>query len=81
MKICRVKRNEAKEMLEKLTNVMAVSHALMYSAMFATGDKFLEEPRALITDMLTLRLRPLRFQSVTTRFVHHAAHYGFLCNV
>jgi hypothetical protein len=51
------------------------------SAMFSTGDKFLVEPWGLITDMLSLRLRPMRFQTVMTRFVHHAAHYGFSCNV
>lgn len=70
-----------KEMVEKLTNAMAMSHALIHSAMFATGDKFLDEPRSLITDMVTLRLRPMRFQPLMTRFVHHAAHYGFSCNV
>jgi hypothetical protein len=52
-----------KEMVEKLRNAMDVSHALVQSAMFATGDKFLDEPRSLITDMLTLRARPMRFQS------------------
>jgi hypothetical protein len=60
---------------------MILPHALIHnSAMFSTGDKFLVELWGLITDMLSLRLRPVRFETLTTRFVHHAAHYGCSCN-
>jgi hypothetical protein len=43
---------------------MAVSHALMYSSVFPTGDYFLDGPQGVITDVLTLRLRPMRFRCV-----------------
>jgi hypothetical protein len=74
-------KNETKETVDKLTNAIAETHTLIHSAIFATGDKFLDEPRSVITDMLTLRLRPMRFQPLMTRFVRHAVHSVLSCSV